>query len=105
METARIAQILDEMGTILEIRGENAFRCRAYHNAAQALRTLPADLSEMVADGSLAQVPGLGATMQSYIAQLVTTGHLQAYDDLRRDTPPALVALLPVPGLGPKKLN
>ena len=38
METARIAQILDEMGTILEIQGENPFRCRAYHNAAQALR-------------------------------------------------------------------
>ena len=41
METARIAQILDEMGTILEIRGEDTFRCRAYHTAAQALRTLP----------------------------------------------------------------
>ena len=58
METARIAQILDEMGTLLEVRGENPFRCRAYHNAAQALMNLPADLSEMIADGSLAEVPG-----------------------------------------------
>ena len=63
METARIAQILDEMGTLLEVRGENPFRCRAYHNAAQALRLLPADLSEMIADGSLAEVPGIGETM------------------------------------------
>jgi len=46
MESARIAQILDEMGTILEIQGENPFRCRAYHNAAQVLSSLPADLSE-----------------------------------------------------------
>jgi DNA polymerase (family X) len=100
-----VAQILDEMGTLLEVRGENPFRCRAYHNAAQALRGLTADLSEMVADGSLAGVPGLGATMQGYVAQLVTTGHLSAYEDLRKETPPGLVALLRVPGLGPKKIK
>jgi len=63
MESARIAQILDEMGTILEIQGENPFRCRAYHNAAQVLSSLPADLSEMIADGTLADVPGIGETM------------------------------------------
>ena len=51
------------MGTLLEVRGENPFRCRAYHNAAQALRGLPSDLSEMIADGSLAEVPGIGETM------------------------------------------
>src|SRR5262249_22329659 len=105
METARIAQILDEMGTILEIRGEHPFRCRAYHNAAQALRTLPADLTEMVDDGSLAEVPGIGETMLAKITQLVKTGHLPAFDELRRTTPPGLAALLRVPGLGPKKIK
>jgi DNA polymerase (family 10) len=54
METARVARILDEMGTLLEVRGENPFRCRAYHNAAQALKGLPADLAEWLADGRLA---------------------------------------------------
>ena len=53
METARIAQIIDEMGTLLELRGENPFRCRAYHTAAQALSNLAGDLPEMIADGSL----------------------------------------------------
>jgi DNA polymerase (family 10) len=105
METARIAQILDEMGTLLEVRGENPFRCRAYHNAAQALKGLPSDLSEMIADGSLAEVPGIGETMFSKIVQLETTGRLPAYEDLRRATPPGLVALLRVPGLGPKKIK
>ena len=76
VETARIARILDEMGTLLEARGENAFRCRAYHNAAQALKGLPTDLSGMIQDGSLAQVPGIGETMLSKIVQLATTGHL-----------------------------
>ncbi|MBV8075088.1 MAG: DNA polymerase/3'-5' exonuclease PolX, partial [Planctomycetaceae bacterium] len=105
METARIAQILDEMGTLLEVRGENPFRCRAYHHAAQALQGLPADLSEMIADGRLAEVPGIGETMLTKIVQLVTTGHLPAFEELKRSTPPGLVALLRVPGLGPKKIK
>jgi len=105
MVTARIARILDEMGTLLEVRGENAFRCRAYHTAAQALKTLPSDLSEMIADGSLAEVPGIGSTMLAKITQLSTTGHLPAFEDLKKATPPGLVALLRVPGLGPKKIK
>jgi DNA polymerase (family X) len=105
METARIAQVLDEMGTLLELRGENPFRCRAYHAAAQALTNLPDDLSEMIADGRLAEVPGIGDTMHAKIVQLSTTGQLPAYDELRRSTPPGLVALLRIPGLGPKKIK
>lgn len=105
METARIAQVLDEMGTILEIQGENPFRCRAYHNGADALRGLPSDLTEMIADGSLAEVPGIGETLYAKIVQLATTGHLPAYEKLREKTPPALLALLRVPGIGPKKVK
>jgi DNA polymerase (family X) len=105
METERIARIIDEMGTLLEIRGENPFRCRAYHTAAQALNTLPGDLSEMIASGSLKEVAGIGETMYSKIVQLATTGQLTSYDDLRRSTPPGLVALLRIPGLGPKKIK
>src|SRR5947209_4853139 len=70
METSRIAQILDEMGTLLEVRGENPFRCRAYHNAAQALKGMPADLSEMIADGSLAESAG-DRILQSQARRLV----------------------------------
>lgn len=105
MDTARVGQILDEMGTLLELRGENPFRVRAYHNASQALRGLPSDLSEMIADGSLAEVPGIGETILAKITQLVTTGSLPAFDELKRKTPPGLVALLRVPGLGPKKIQ
>lgn len=105
METARIAQIIDEMGTLLEIKGENPFRCRAYHTAAQSLGHLPADLREMIADGSLKDVPGIGETMYSKIVQLATTGQLASYDELKRDMPQGLVALLRIPGLGPKKIK
>jgi len=105
METARIARVLAEMGTLLEVRGENAFRVRAYQNAAQALNGLPSDLSEMLADGSLATVPGIGETMLAKITQLATTGHLPSYEALKKETPPGLVALLRVPGLGPRKIK
>jgi DNA polymerase (family 10) len=105
METARIAQIIDEMGTLLELKGENPFRCRAYHAAAQSLGNLPGDLRDMIADGRLKEVPGIGDTMYAKIVQLATTGQLPSYDDLRRSMPPGLVALLRVPGLGPKKIK
>jgi DNA polymerase (family X) len=105
MEAEKIAQVIDEMGTLLELRGENPFRVRAYHTAAQALAHLPGDLSEMIADGRLKSVPGIGDTMHAKIVQLATTGHLPSYDELRRSTPPGLVALLRIPGLGPKKIK
>ncbi len=59
----------------------------------------------MIADGSLAEVPGIGATMLAKITQLATTGSLPSFEDLKRATPPGLVALLRVPGLGPKKIK
>ena len=66
---------------------------------------LPGDLPEMIADGRLKEVPGIGETMYAKIVQLATTGHLPSYDELRRSTPPGLVALLRIPGLGPKKIK
>ncbi len=105
MQAAEVARILEEMGTLLEIRGENPYRCRAYHNAARTLSDLPGDLAEMVADGQLAEVPGIGETILAKVTQLVTTGRLPAYEELKAETPPGLLALLRVPGLGPKKIK
>ncbi len=105
MDASRIARVLSEMGTLLELKGENPFRCRAYHAAAQALEGLPADLGVMIADGSLKDVSGIGETMHKKIVQLATTGRLAEHEELRRKTPPGLIALLRVPGLGPKKIK
>lgn len=105
MDAARVAGVLDEMGTLLELRGENPFRCRAYHNAAQAVLGVGPDLAEWLDDGRLAAVPGLGPAMLDKVAQLVTTGRLAEHETLREATPPGLAALLRVPGLGPKKIQ
>ena len=100
-----VAQVLDEMGTLLELRGENPFRCRAYHTAAQALKALPGDVAELLASGGLTDVPGIGPTMLDKITRLVTTGALPEHDELRRETPPGLMDLLRVPGLGTSKIK
>ena len=104
MRAVDVARILAEMGTILEIRGENPFRCRAYHHAAEALRGVD-DLNELVVGGRLGELPGVGETIRAKVVELVTTGRLEAYERLRAETPPGLVALLRIPGLGPKKIK
>ena len=105
MQSADVAKILDEMGTLLEIRGENPFRCRAYHTAAQSVRSLEGDLAELVAAGSLSEVPGLGETMIAKITQLVTTGRLPTFEELKQELPAGLQTLMRVPGIGPKKVQ
>lgn len=105
MQTAQIADILDDMGSMFEIKGENPFRCRAYHNAADALRGVTGDLAAMVADGTLTEIPGIGESTMAKVAQLATSGHCPDFDILKREVPPGLLDLLRVPGLGSKKVK
>jgi DNA polymerase (family 10) len=105
MDKARVAAILDEMGTLLALQGENVFRCNAYHNAARALEQLPGDLVQLVAANQLVGVKGIGETMREKITELATTGKLASYEELRAQVPSGLLELLRVPGLGPKKVK
>jgi DNA polymerase (family X) len=105
MEKERVAAILDEIGTLLEIQGENPFRCNAYHAAARVIEQLETNLADVVAAGKLADIPGIGATLQEKITTLVTTDHLPFYEDLRKKTPPGLFQMLRLPSMGPKKVK
>jgi DNA polymerase (family 10) len=105
MTKDEVAATLDEIGTLLELKGENAFRCNAYHKAARAVLQLDADLKQLVAEKRLAEVPNIGGTLQEKIVALVTTGRLQFLDDLRNSIPPGLVRMLRLPGMGPKKVK
>jgi DNA polymerase (family 10) len=105
MDKERVAAILDEIGTLLEVQGENPFRCQAYHNAARAIQQLEEDLNEVVSTGKLAQIRGIGETLQQKITILVTTGHLPFYEDLRQKTPMGLLQMLRLPSMGPKKVK
>jgi DNA polymerase (family 10) len=105
MDKDQVAAILAEIGTFLELQGESSFRCNAYHNGARAIQQLEEDLGEVVRQGRLKDIPGIGDTLREKITTLVTTGKLPFYDDLKNKIPPGLVEMLGIPGLGPKKVK
>lgn len=105
MDKAEVAAILDEIGTLLELQGENSFRCNAYHNGARAIEQLTTNLTDVVNAGKLSEVPGIGSTLQEKITTLVQTGALPFYDDLKKKIPAGVVEMLRIPGVGPKKVK
>src|SRR5262245_53415288 len=105
MTKEEVAAVLEEIATFLEIKGENSFRCNAYRNGGRAVLQLEGDISDIVQQGKLAGVPGIGDTLREKITTLVTTGSLPFYDDLRASIPAGLVQMLKIPCLGPKKVK
>ena len=105
MDKEQVAEVLTNIATLLELKGENPFKTRAYLNAARTIETMSEPLAEVVAEARLDDMKGIGEALQQKITELVTTGRLQYYEDLKAATPPGLVAMLEIPGLGPKKIK
>jgi len=105
MNRDEVAEILNQIGTILEIKGENPFKSRAYFNAARTLETLKEPLEKLLQEQKLGQIKGIGDALEKKIQELVTTGRLGYYEDLKNSIPPGLLEILNVPGLGPKKIK
>ncbi len=103
MDKDQVAAALGEIGTLLELKGENPFKTRAYHNAARMLEGLAEPLGLLVAEKRLGELKGIGDALQEKITILVGTGRLPYLDDLRASVPPGLLELLQIQGLGPKK--
>jgi DNA polymerase (family 10) len=101
MKNQEIAKIFNDIGDLLEIKGENPFRVRAYRRAALNIESLAADVSSAT-ESELLKIPGIGHDLANKILEYVRTGKMQAYDDLRKEVPGGLSLLLSVPGLGPK---
>jgi DNA polymerase (family 10) len=105
MDKEQVAEILVSIGTLLELKGENPFKTRAYANAARTIETLNEPLAKVVAENRLGEIKGIGDALQKKITELVTTGKLAYYDELKSSVPAGLVAMLEIPGLGPKKIK
>ena len=105
MDKDQVAEVLLSIGTLLELKGENPFKTRAYANGARIIETLPEPLAKVVAENRLGEIKGIGDALQQKITELVTTGKLAYYDELKASVPPGLLAMLDIPGVGPKKVK
>jgi DNA polymerase (family 10) len=101
-----IADVLNEIGTLLELKGENPFKVRAYHSGARVLEAIEdAELAVLIREQRLETVKGLGEALAKKISELHTTGRLKFYDELKASIAPGLVEMLQIPGLGAKKVR
>jgi len=100
-----VASILEEIGTLLELKGENPFKTRAYFNAARTISGLTENLDELVESGEIQSVKGIGKALAEKITTLVMTGNLPYYEELKVEFPPTIFELMNIPGLGPKKIK
>ena len=105
MDKNDIIGVLDLIGTMLEIKGENPFKVRAYFSGSRTLQTLEEDLGTVIEEGRLGDIPGIGKALTEKIETLFTTGELEFLDKLKASVPDGLLELLEVPGLGGKKIN
>ncbi len=105
MENAAIAAVFEEMAELLEFRGENPFRIRAYRNGAKAIRDLDESVASILADPTrnLSSIPGIGKTLLDKTETLVATGQLPQLEKLRQEIPEVVIQMARIPGLGAKK--
>lgn len=101
MKNQEIAKIFNEIADLLEIKGENQFRIRAYRRAAQNIEGLPKSVEEIPKE-ELLNVPGIGHDLAGKIEEYIKTGKMQAHEELKHEIPEGLLTLLSVPSLGPK---
>lgn len=102
MKNLEIAKIFREIANILEIKGDNPFRIRAYDRAAQNIEGLSENLEDYLAQDKLREIPGIGADLESKIKEYLATGKIKFLHDLKKTIPQGVLELLDIPGVGPK---
>ena len=101
----QIADIFESIAQMLELKGENVFKIRAYLNAARALETFSGDLAAMAAENRLGEIPGVGKAIAEKVTELVATGELAYFNALKAEFPPGVFEMFELQGLGPKKIK
>ncbi len=99
-----LPQILEEIGTLLELKGENPFKSKAYYNVAKILSGID-DLEEIIEQKRLREIKGIGEAIASKIEEYAATGRMAYFEELKRQVPESLLELLQIPNLGPKKIK
>lgn len=105
MDNREVAEILEELATLMELNGEGGFRIRAYANAARAIDSLGEPVAALAAEGKLDSVRGIGKGLAGRISELVETGHLPGLEELKASVPEGLIEMTEIPGLGAKRVR
>ena len=106
IHNADIAAVFEEIADLLEIRGDNPFRIRAYRNAARTVGEFSRDLKTLVDRGpALPKLPGVGADLEGKIREICASGTCGLLERMHREMPAAITELLKIPGLGPKRVR
>ncbi len=104
MKNDEVAARLHEIGDMLDILGEDRFRVVSYHRAGRAIEGLTEDIEDLVRQGKLGDIPGVGSAIAQKITEFVTTGRIAYHDELRARIPSGVLDLLQLRGIGPKKV-
>jgi DNA polymerase (family 10) len=106
VQNAEIAAMFDQTADLLEIKGENQFRVRAYRRAARTIEGLPKSVGNLLSAGTdLSELPGIGKDLAGKIADIVKSGHFDLLDALKKKLPGQLGDMAALPGLGPKRIK
>jgi DNA polymerase (family X) len=105
MTKSEIATVLEEVAALLELKGENPFKIRAYANAARSLETFGGNISNLQDEEALSKIPGIGKSIAEKIRELAATGSLKYLEELRTEFPAGILELFSISGLGAKKIK
>jgi DNA polymerase (family 10) len=106
MKNSEVAKVFQDIADLLELKGENLFKIRAYQKAARAIEHHPKELRVMIDEGEdLQSIPGVGEAIAKKTTELITTGKLEYYENLKAEFPQGITNLLAIPGIGPKTAN
>jgi DNA polymerase (family 10) len=105
MTKEEIANVLERIATLLELKNENPFKIRAYTNAARAIETFGGNLSDFQDEEAVAKIPGIGKSIALKIKELAATGSLKYLQELSAEFPAGIMELFSLPGLGARKIK
>jgi DNA polymerase (family 10) len=105
MDNDEIAQVFTNIADLLDIKGEEWYRVRAYRRAAEAIAHYPEDMATLRDEGRLEEIPGVGKAIAGKVDEMLRTGHLEFYERLKNEIPDGVLSLLGIPGVGPRTVS
>ncbi|MCM8774427.1 MAG: helix-hairpin-helix domain-containing protein [Candidatus Omnitrophica bacterium] len=105
MKNQEIAKIFRDIARILDFQGDNPFRIRAYERASQNIESIPEDVELLWKENRLTEISGIGKDLANKIGEIITTGTLSQYEELKKKVPQGILQMMEIPGLGPKTVK